>query len=60
MGDTYRNSLVITLFKKLILIMILAVIISLIVAVCCAKYLTKSLVKLQGKVKKIGENTEED
>lgn len=52
-GDSYRNDLVYTLFKKLIGVMALIFLLSWIPALLLAKYLSKPLVKLEKKVEKL-------
>lgn len=52
-GDSYRNDLVYTLFKKLISVMALILILSWIPALLLAKYLSKPLVDLEIKVEKL-------
>lgn len=52
-GDSYRNDLVYTLFKKLIGVMILIFVLSWIPALLLAKYLSKPLVDLERKVEKL-------
>ncbi|OLS01501.1 sensor histidine kinase [Tissierella creatinophila] len=52
-GDSYRNDLVYTLFKKLISVMVLILILSWIPALLLAKYLSKPLVDLERKVEKL-------
>lgn len=56
MGDSYREDLVRTLFKKLVSIVILVFIFSWIPALLLSNYLTKPLVDLERKVKKIANN----
>lgn len=52
-GDSYRDDLVYTLFKKLLTIMLLIFILSWIPALLLAKYLSKPIVELEQKVKKL-------
>lgn len=52
-GDSYRNDLVHTLFKKLIKVMLLIFVLSWIPALLLAKYLSKPLVDLEKKVEKL-------
>ena len=56
MGDSYREDLVKTLFRKLVSIVILVFIFSWIPALLLSNYLTKPLVDLEKKVKKIADN----
>ncbi len=52
-GDSYRNDLVYTLFKKLISVMLLILLLSWIPALLLAKYLSKPLVDLESRVEKL-------
>lgn len=52
-GDSYRNDLVYTLFKKLISVMLLILLLSWIPALLLAKYLSKPLVDLERRVEKL-------
>lgn len=52
-GDSYRNDLVYTLFRKLIKVMIFIFILSWIPALLLARYLSKPLVDLEKKVEKL-------
>lgn len=56
MGDSYREDLVRTLFKKLVSIVILVFIFSWIPALLLSNYLTKPLVDLEKKVKRLADN----
>lgn len=56
MGDSYREDLVRTLFRKLVIIVIIVFIFSWIPALLLSNYLTKPLVDLEKKVKKIADN----
>nr|WP_300001627.1 HAMP domain-containing sensor histidine kinase [Tissierella sp.] len=52
-GDSYRNDLVLTLFKKLFSVMVVIVVLSWIPAFLLAKYLSKPIVDLERKVEKL-------
>lgn len=56
MGDSYREDLVRTLFRKLVSIVILVFIFSWIPALLLSNYLTKPLVDLEKKVKRLADN----
>jgi two-component system sensor histidine kinase CssS len=56
MGDSYREDLVQTLFKKLALIMTLVFLFSWIPAIGLAKYLSNPLVSLEKRVKKLADH----
>ncbi|MGG3799186.1 sensor histidine kinase [Metabacillus fastidiosus] len=53
--DSYRQTLVFTLFRQLMLIMIIVFLLSWIPAIWLAKYLSKPLIKLEKHVKNISE-----
>lgn len=52
-GDSYRNDLILTLFKKLIRVMLIILILSWIPALLLAKYLSRPIVELEEKVEKL-------
>lgn len=52
-GDSYRNDLVYTLFKKLISVMLIIFVLSWLPAFLLAKYLSKPIVDLERKVEKL-------
>lgn len=56
MGDSYREDLVRTLFRRLVVIVLLVFVFSWIPALLLSNYLTKPLVDLERKVKKIADN----
>ena len=56
MGDSYREDLVRTLFRRLVVIVLLVFVFSWIPALLLSNYLTKPLVDLEKKVKKIADN----
>lgn len=56
MGDSYREDLVQTLFRKLALIMTLVFLFSWIPAIGLAKYLSNPLVSLEKRVKKLADH----
>lgn len=56
MGDSYREDLVKTLFKRLISVVIVALFFSWIPAVLLSRYLSKPLVDLEKKVEKLANN----
>lgn len=60
MGDSYREDLVRTLFRRLVIIVLLVFVFSWIPALLLSNYLTKPLVDLERKVKKIADNQWED
>lgn len=53
--DSYRNDLVYTLFRQLMLVMVIVFLFSWIPSIWLAKYLSKPLVKLEKHVKNISE-----
>ena len=56
MGDSYREDLVKTLFRRLVSIVLLVFVFSWIPALLLSNYLTKPLVDLERKVKRIADN----
>ena len=56
MGDSYREDLVKTLFRRLVIIVLLVFVFSWIPALLLSNYLTKPLVDLERKVKRIADN----
>lgn len=56
MGDSYREDLVKTLFKKLISVVIIVLLFSWLPAILLSKYLSKPLVDLERKVEKLANN----
>lgn len=60
MGDSYREDLVRTLFRRLVVIVLLVFVFSWIPALLLSNYLTKPLVNLEKKVKKIADNQWEE
>lgn len=56
MGDSYREDLVDTLFKRLILVMSIILIFSWIPSVVLSRYISKPLVDLEKKVKHLANN----
>lgn len=56
MGDSYREDLVDTLFKRLFLVVILVLLFSFIPATVLARYISKPLVDLEKRVEKLSKN----
>lgn len=56
MGDSYREDLVSTLFKRLTIIMSFILIFSWIPSIFLSRYISKPLVDLEGKVKRLANN----
>lgn len=56
MGDSYREDLVDTLFKRLFLVVILVLLFSFIPATVLARYISKPLVNLEKRVEKLSKN----
>ncbi|HSH36194.1 HAMP domain-containing sensor histidine kinase [Schnuerera sp.] len=60
MWDSYREDLVQTLFRKLLMIMFLVFIFSWIPAILLSKYLSRPLVRLEKRVEKLADNQWEE
>ena len=56
MGDSYREDLVQTLFRRLISVVVLVLLFSWLPAILLSRYLSKPLVELEKRVEKLANN----